>query len=357
MIEVPVCPECGVPRHITEEHTWVSSGAIVEAKDPKTRLVCVESANIDSLFAGIGGLIGMPVEPIIVNATRKATRAYMSALVPDEAKTMLRGEEQDIPLIGEIMTLYARLMGYGQLTLVGARYERDDADYTIASCREPYSLPLIEGNLAGTIEALIDDEVGVSHTMVSEGVYELRTFMAKHTSVMKENIKLKTYQHSEGDIELRRCSTCGGPAALADFHWDLERGLINLSPAGRRVCMLGPTVIDPLFEELERVLGGDIQEVVVEAQRRFVRSGFYSLAEVLPERQMREVLALRGLGDIRELHFGRKGGRLRLENAAMHLMVVGLGQGLYEVAFGKESRAEWELSADGALEVEVTPWE
>jgi hypothetical protein len=356
MIELPVCPECGVPRQITEQHTWMSSGAIVETKDPETRLVCVESDNIDSLIEGIGGLIGMPVEPIILNATRKATRAYMSALIPDEAKEMAYEGLLDITPIGAILTLVAGLMGYGQLTLEEARYERDDADYTIASCREPYSLPLIEGNLAGTIEALIDAEVGVSHTMVSEGVYELRTFMARHTSVMKEKIKLKSYQHGGGDIELRRCSTCGGPAALADFHWDLERGLINLGPAGRRVCMLGPTVIDPLFEELERMLGGDIQEVVVEAQRRFVRSGFYSLAEVQPEQQMREVFALRGLGDVRELRFGRNGGRLRLENAAMHLMVVGLGQGLYEVAFGKESRAEWELSGDGTLEVKVTPW-
>jgi hypothetical protein len=41
----------------------------------------------------------------------------------------------------------------------------------------------------------------------------------------------------------------------------------------------------------------------------------------------------------------------------MHLMVVGLGQGLFEVVFGKESRVEWELSEDGTLEVQVTPWE
>lgn len=313
MIEVPVCPECGVPRQITEEHTWLSSGSVVESRDPKTRMVYVESENIDPLFAGIGSLIGMPIEPIVVNASRRAARAYMSALIPVEAKKVLLEGQLDIPVIGEILTLFARMMGYGHISLVDARYEKDEGDYSVIRCGEPHSVLLMDGNLAGAIEALINDEVGVSHTETSPGVYEVRTFMAKHTSAMKEKIKLKSYQSGEGDIELRRCSTCGGPAALADFHWDLERGLIRLSPAGRRVCMLGPTVIDPLFEELERVLGGDIQEVVVEAQRRFVRSGFYSLSEMLPEPQMREIFALRGLGNIRELRYGRRGGRLLLE--------------------------------------------
>ena len=121
--------------------------------------------------------------------------------------------------------------------------------------------------------------------------------------------------------------------------------------------MIGPAMIEPIFTELESELGEDIPRLIVEAQRRFVRSGFYSLSEMLPEPQMREIFALRGLGNIRELRYGRRGGRLLLENAAMHLMVVGLGQGLFEVAFGKESRVEWELSEDGTLEVQVTPWE
>ncbi len=36
-------------------------------------------------------------------------------------------------------------------------------------------------------------------------------------------------------------------------------------------------------------------------------------------------------------------------------MVVGLVQGLFEMAFGIESSVDWELSPDGDLEVEVIP--
>lgn len=52
---------------------------------------------------------------------------------------------------------------------------------------------------------------------------------------------------------------------------------------------------------------------------------------------------------------GRKGVHVRLDNATLHLMVVGLIQGLFEMAFGIDSNVEWEFTGEGNLEVEVTP--
>ena len=98
-------------------------------------------------------------------------------------------------------------------------------------------------------------------------------------------------------------------------------------------------------------------EVVIEAQRRFVRGGYYSVSEVRGEPRMREVLALRGMGELLELKLGRKGVELRLANAALPLMGVGLTQGLYELAFGIESRVTWSFSEEGLLEVSVSPWD
>lgn len=121
--------------------------------------------------------------------------------------------------------------------------------------------------------------------------------------------------------------------------------------------MLGPIVMDPLFEALETELGEGIQAAVIEAQRRFVRGGLYSPAEVRSESQMREFFALRGLGYIHELRIGRKGVRFSIDNAHMHLMIVGQTQGMYELAFGKESRVEWEVNDEGTLLIEVTPWD
>ena len=179
---------------------------------------------------------------------------------------------------------------------------------------------------------------------------------ADHPQEMKERMQLEPYTPGESGVDLPRCGTCGAPAALSGFSWDTEWGVIRERATGRRLAMLGPAMMDPVFDELEAELGSEVPEIVVEAERRFVRNGFYSLPEVRDENFMREALALRGLGNLTELKMGREGVGLRLENAAFHLMAAGLVQGLYELAYGREGKVEWELSREGLLEVCVTPW-
>lgn len=154
---------------------------------------------------------------------------------------------------------------------------------------------------------------------------------------------------------MERCGTCGVPEALSGFRWYYDRGVIRSSWTHRRMALLGPVMLDPVFDELEEELGEAIPRVVVEAQRHFVKTGFYSIEEIGDEGNIRNQFALRGLGNLREIRMGERGVTLRLENAAMHLLVVGLVQGLFETAFGIESNVDWELSEDGDLEVEVIP--
>jgi len=54
---------------------------------------------------------------------------------------------------------------------------------------------------------------------------------------------------------------------------------------------------------------------------------------------------------------GRQGVRMRVHHATLHLMIVGITQGLYELAYGKESKVEWEMSPDDTLDIEVTNWD
>ncbi len=146
----------------------------------------------------------------------------------------------------------------------------------------------------------------------------------------------------------------GVPAALAGYKWYPDRGVVKNTHTGKRMAILGSET-DAIFAELEREFGEIIPRAVVEAQRRFVKTGFYSIEEVGDEGDIRTQLALRGLGNLREIKMGKRGVRMRLDNAGLHLMVVGLVQGLFEMAFGIESSVDWELSPDGDLEVEVIP--
>ena len=119
--------------------------------------------------------------------------------------------------------------------------------------------------------------------------------------------------------------------------------------------MMGPDYLEAAFDELERELGEDIPRAVVEAQRRFIKQRLYSMEEIGNEENFRELLALRGLGNLLEMKVDDRGLRVQLQNVALHLMLAGLMQRYYEVLSGGEYSVDWELKADGRLELEVTP--
>ncbi len=95
--------------------------------------------------------------------------------------------------------------------------------------------------------------------------------------------------------------------------------------------------------------------MVVEAQRRFTETGFYSIEQVSNEGDFRTQLALRGLGNLQEMRIGSRGLFMHIDNAAGYLMTIGMVQGLFEMIFDVDSKVEWALSESGNLEVEVNP--
>lgn len=71
---------------------------------------------------------------------------------------------------------------------------------------------------------------------------------------------------------------------------------------------------------------------------------------------MREKLAIRGLGYLQYLCLGRKGIRVKMENATLPLMGLRLLiQGFFERTLRVESEMDRELTEDGDLLIEVAP--
>lgn len=163
------------------------------------------------------------------------------------------------------------------------------------------------------------------------------------------------YHRKDGDIVLERCATCGSPKAFSGYYWTLEKGIIVNGRTGRRMALLGYELLDSVFEALEHELGGTVPSVVVEAQRRFVMTGFYSVGDVGNEDDFRTELALRGLGNVRKVTMGLDGMHMRIDNISCHLMTIGMAQALFEMALEVKSDVEWELSKEDDLDVEVTP--
>jgi hypothetical protein len=354
------CPECGVPTQLVDRHFWLNSGVIVADTDKTLRQILVESENLDPLFEGIADVIGMSVEKQIIDVARRVMRNRVKDMVPLAAKEVIIKKEIDLePLIMTItdyMMTASQVIGHGKYEHVGHRYERDENDYFISRVTEPYSIPLCRANLAGTIEGMYDAaETGVECEEVAPGVYEFTARFSGHSEALEERLKLRSYKHRDGDIELERCPSCGGPATLASYQWLLEDGVIRNKATGRRLALIGPDVLDAVFEELEAELGETVPQAVVEAQRRFIKSSSYSIEEISREGDFRNQLAVRGYGNLRDIKLGKYGMSLSIDNAAAPLMIVGMVQGLFEMALEVDSVPEWEKSKEGDLKIKVTP--
>jgi hypothetical protein len=355
--DLKLCPECGVPEQMVESYVWLNSGVMVAKTDETQRLLLAESENLDPLFKGIAEAIGLPIERQVIDVCRRGTRDYVKDMVPQEVKDLIAKREIDVePIVtglADVMMTTSQLMGFGKFELIGYRYEQGKNDYLTNRCTHPYSIPLSRGNLAGTIEGLYDTESTVESREVAPDVYEQTARFGRHSKELEERLKMTPYRHRDGDVELARCSSCGGPTALTAFEWILEDGIIQSKSTGRRLAVVSPYVLEAVFDELEVEVGATIPRVVVEAQKRFTKTGFHSIDEISEEGPFHERLALRGMGNLRKYWMDPTGLFLRLDNACTHLMVVGMVQGLFEMAFNVESNVEWNISEDRDLEVNV----
>ena len=249
MIEVERCSECDVPRQVADEHQWLDSGVIILKNDPHLRMAFAESENLDYLFDVVEELIGIPIEHLLIDIERKGTRDYFNPLIPREVKDMLKSHAIGLDPIIDALIMTNRINGLGNYDLVSYRYELDNDDYITVVSYNAYSVPLALGDMAGGCEAVVEREYSkLSHKEVTAGVYEMTAAVSGVPVELRDRLERKEYHLRKGDVALERCATCGCPSALHEFKWDLDRGTITSALNGRRMSIVHPSVIDPVFE-------------------------------------------------------------------------------------------------------------
>jgi len=355
MDESGLCPECGAHDYVSGQHLWLDNGDIVMNTGQTERLVFFECENLDPLMSGIEEIIGVSIEHIVISSYRRALRMYLTSLLPDNVSELVRDRALDLKTVDDGFRDIAKLTGSGKYEFVDMRYEQDEKDFFTVNITKPYSLLMCVAGHAAAMEAVLGYDHGVTYAEAGPGAYAITAFPSEHPQELKGRMFLFPYHHQEGEIDLERCGTCGGPKALSAFKWDLDNGIIAHKITGRRMAVQGPNELEPIFNELENELGDTIPEAIVEAQRRFTKTGFYTMETVSDTDDFRTQLALRGLGNLKDLKASKKGLRMRLDNATLHLMIMGMMQGIFDSAFDTDSTVEWELSDDQQLQLEVTP--
>ena len=354
-MELKLCAECGAPELITSEHRWLNNGDIVHTRAQTSRILFIETESLDPLFRNIAQIIGIDIEHMVITAARRALRIYLEAFIPRQVRKLVQTREVDFRPIVELFFDVARLDGVGGYELVDVRTEGDRQDYAVVRIKEPHSFPLSVSHIIGATECLTGVDQGYQYQQVSPDEIQITVSPSPHPEGMKKRMWTKAYTHGEGDVELERCDTCGGPSMLSEYRWQPDRGIINSTTTNRRMAISGNDELDPVFKELESELGDAVPRAVVEAQRRFTRSGFFTSEDITYKGDFRAQLAMRGLGNLKELEMKKKGMKMRVENVALPLIVVGLSQGFFEMGFGVDTSVDWELSEEGDLQVEVKP--
>jgi hypothetical protein len=348
-----LCRQCGAPKRMVREHRWLSNGTIVQRKNPHHRMIFIECENINATYRNLEEIIGHSIEHLLIEAKYNAAFDFIDHLLPAGVKTLVK--LAGARMIAHAVTTLGSTMGYGKIKLSDIRRIHGRDDYVTFRVEDPYSLPLFCGDVAGSLKAIDRREVEVSYKQLSPKVFEVTSTISNHPLGTRERLEGMTYTYKTGDLEVERCPECGGPRFLSTYEWDLESGRVVSINSGHRKAMIGPAALEAVIELLESELGDTVSETVIEAQRRFVKTDFYSLEEARSEEGLRAHLAIRGLGNLREMTWN--GGRLtlRLENACLHLLLVGVMKGIYELATGKDAEVAWELDEKGVFLIEAWP--
>jgi hypothetical protein len=367
-----LCRECGVPLMVSREFTWESNGVISLRKSPHNRVALFESKIIDNLFKGIEELIGMNIEHIVIESRRREVKRYIEKSFPAWMRRSLVTLNERLgdvflikPLVrsirdplGKYITRQVldigRIYGYGDVKLGPLWGSGDQHPWRVNIMRNPHSILFFAAEALASVEAFEGRDHWVSYRQLEEETYEYTAYPSQHPVELKEWLKRRRYDFKPGEIEYERCGSCGIPLEVTNLVWDLNEGTIHDPESGRRMALIGPIAMDAVLQDLESELGGSIPEVVVEAQRRYVKSRIEGGRWRRGGATFNRLTALRGLGNITLFEADEKHLSVTIQNSCMSLLVLGMAQAIYETALGLESTDyEWKINDDGDFEFTI----
>lgn len=354
MEDLKSCSVCGVPFSVSKEQTWQENGVIKQTKDFEHRMLFYECDNLDVLFGGIEEIIGVSIERIIIESKRKEVKEYIEKLLPSVARKAAKhlGTKMMISKIADMGKSY----GYGITTLVEKNKGKGSDNFITTEVKNPFSVPFLCGETLGAWEAIDGREHQVEKMEINPNTYRITCRVGNHPIELKDRLEQKKYPEKSSRVGFKRCQSCAIPIDVARYRWRTDEGIIVDPESGIRMAIFGPVGLEAIFNDLETELGGIVPEAVIEAQKEFTRKYAKNRSWKLDENTFRSMIALRGLGYLREMKLSRNVLEIRIENSCINLIMVGLLKGIYEIVAGKiSSHAEWESREDGDLLIRVTP--
>jgi hypothetical protein len=370
---IEVCEECGVPIMVSSQLNWEANGVISLVNSPRNRMVFFESETIDHVFRGIEELIGVPIEHIVIESRCRETKRYIERAFPPEVRKIIDSSESSLearmakmtPQEKETLLATMRVItqaiidiasnyGYGHQEPGELWEKEDDYPWRVQLVTDPFSLLFIAADNLGSVEAFERSSMQVKYDEMEAGTYRIEVYPGEHPLELQERLQRKCYEYKPGDIHYERCPQCGVPLSVAGRIWDVDKGTIHDPDTGRRMAIFGPFSVDSIFYDLEKELGQEIPDTVIEATRRYIKTAWNVERWNRDGLTFQQMITMRGLGNLVRFEGDKDHLDVVIENSCLHLPVVGTVQALVELAYRVESSSvTWTLAKDGDLSLTV----
>ena len=349
------CQRCGVPRILTSEHSWDSSGMLFLTRDPTHRMVILDNEALNHILDSIADRIGIPVEQIIVEAKRKSGKHFMNAVLSGIKGTFARNLAS--AKVYQQLAHQTAMLGLGTAQVVA--YKRHS--FLEGMITDAYNPAAIAGDICGAFESVEHRFGEVSYQ--TEG-NSLRLSITASGSDAEEYLDRFSYEPPpviDGRNIFELCPLCRGPKDLGrSYDFDIEAGLIHEKKTGHRTVLVGVMTLKSLFGELESELGEEIPRLIMGIEKERVRGVIAAKGRDLDSSEegylrFLKTTRLKGMGNGVSVGLTDGTVKARVDNPYFEPLIAGMLGGFFEAATGGDAEVEWTDGSTGFTEVTLRP--
>lgn len=344
------CRECGVPLIVSKTHEW-SDGCIVNKDNGAANLCLYEASFHNALIDKAGGILGIPLDPLIYNAGKRASEEVVKDLFAAHPLIgKLAVKKPFVFLVERVVIHFGKAIGSGSYEILEQKLYK----HVKLRMRDPYHPWHCLAIMAGAVKYL--SKVPFTYTTKEEDdclIVDI-TFLREEEEEEEAYLRLTSADLSpkkeSGRLVQPRCPRCTAPAEIGKLlSFDVERGVITERESGERMILLGVYSLNAILRELEKELGYDFDDLFIKLERKnFASKLGESLKDAVQwgEKPIDDHLALRGLGTLSEMVERDGKASLTIENAFIPPIVIGRLLALWEREYQKEGSYEFGVSGN-----------
>ena len=299
------CKSCGFPLKFIRFFDWRSDGSIVSTDRTriKSRITFLEDGEMKSIFDKLAGVIGRPVDRILIEAEKNVGKEFFASTPLRFLKYAPQNRYLRPQFVAKLSVRLVRtdVAGLGSGVIKAESYRGGES--MIMRISNPCFVPLMVGNTLGIYESVEKmKSAEYEHNIEDNGdlVIQMSHSDKPGRPLSESRLYLEEVIPGTGPLAYERCARCGTPVAAAGaLQWNIERGAITNRFTGTRESVGAVQSIKAMVRELVDELGEEVLGILYEAQKEFTRRQLEDRSGEDPEKFWERYLfnlALRGLG-------------------------------------------------------------